>query len=184
MARTPARRSAVTLDAGGRYGPKMQRLTDKQRRFVIYIAETGTTNETEAAEAAGYSEGGSYQALRVTAHRLSSDPKIQEAIQEEVRRRFFLLAPRALANTVRIADTEGHKDEFNANKHLLNLAGLAAVEKHEHKHEHTDASVDALVEEIQRLAKKYNLDATGLIGDRGKTVDLGPDEFSSDDEEV
>lgn len=60
-------------------------LTRLERAFVAAFWSTARLNATKAARLAGYSAGGSYGALRVSAHRLLHRPRVRQAFRDAER---------------------------------------------------------------------------------------------------
>ena len=146
------------------YGPAMRACNDRQRRFVISLLETGSDNYTLAARMAGYS--GTGNTISVTAYRLSHDPKIQAAIQEEAKRRIqagLILATSTLMVHVKNADA---KVSLKAIEMILNRGGIHAQSEHKVTVEHT-MNEDEMVRSIQVMAKQMGVDPAKLLGDAG-----------------
>src|SRR5262245_53088381 len=82
------------LDSDAELGQAMLALNERQRKFVravIDLGRGGVVDNTKAAEIAGYSTN-SRGALRVTAHTLAHDARIQAAVLEESRKSINLAA--------------------------------------------------------------------------------------------
>ena len=136
------------------------------------MLDLGSVDHTRCAAAAGYSAGpeGS-SALRVTAHRLAHDEKIQAAIQEEARRRMKAGSIMAASVLLNIAGNPAHKDQLKAATQLLDRSGLHALSEHKVTVENTPADEKAMVARITELAKKLDIDPKKLLGERGIVVD-------------
>lgn len=107
-------------------GPKMCNLpNDQWRSFVIAYVSSGTGNATAALKQAG--REGTPVSLRVAAHHLLHDTRVQEAIQEEARKRLVSFLPLAINVHKEIMQDAGHKDRLNAAAGILNRAGLHVV---------------------------------------------------------
>lgn len=79
----------------GEFGPAMAALNERQRVFVVALVETGS-DATAACRAAGYGTGeSSDNYLRVQAHRLMHDDRVQAAVTEYARKNINLAATRA-----------------------------------------------------------------------------------------
>ena len=153
--------------AEGAFGPAMVALpTDRQRAFVIALLDTGGINHTKAAQLAGY-EGGT-DSLRVTAHRVFHDERVQAAIREEANRRLHAASGLAVCVLVEIASSSPQpKDRIKAAQAILNRTGMH--EKTEHKVTTTDISKtdEELVKRAKELAKQFGMDESQLLGDMG-----------------
>jgi phage terminase small subunit len=145
----------------------MRALTDKQRAFVLSLLAVGDDNFTRAARDAGFTDrGGNGVSIRVTAHRLAHHPKIQEAMQEEARRRLnsgLIMAVSTLATHVRSNDP---KVSLKAIEMILNRGGIHAMSEHKVNVEHT-MNEDEMVRSIAMMAKKMGVDPSSLLGDAG-----------------
>lgn len=154
----------------GKFGPKMLALTDKQQRFVINLLTQGIRNYTEAAALAGYSNNGngSHGGLKVTAHRLAHDDKINAAIEEEGRRRFKGMIPWAINLIEAVGDNQQSTgaERLKAAGMVLDRAGMHAVS------ERINTSGDSLIDDpdrlnrIQALARALGKPIEELIGQR------------------
>ena len=105
-----------------------------QRKFVIALLDNPRMNHCAAARAAGYSQKSD---VGPTAYRLSHNPKIQLAIQEEARNR--IKSNTVLAASVLVEIAQGsHSDatRLKAAAMLLNRGGLPEVLRTENIHEH------------------------------------------------
>jgi len=146
------------------YGPAMRSCNDRQRRFVISLLETGSDNYTLAARMAGYS--GTNNTMSVTAYRLSHDPKIQAAIQEEAKRRLnagLILATSTLVQHVKNLDA---KVSLKAIEMILNRGGLHAQSEHKVTVEH-QMNEQETVNAIVMMANKMGVNPAQLLGEAG-----------------
>lgn len=109
-------------------GPKMAKLTPLMRGFVLAIMAQGDRNATQAAATAGYSQN-SHGALKVQAHSLWHDPRIQEAIHEEAAKRLKGLLPMAVDVVASIMENpqESGAVRLKAATITMDRAGLHAV---------------------------------------------------------
>ena len=153
--------------AEGAFGPAMVALpTDRQRAFVIALLDTGGINHTKAAQLAGFE--GDNNSLKVTAHRVFHDERVQAAIREEANRRLHASAGLAVCVLVEIATSAPQpKDRIKAAQAILNRTGMH--EKTEHKVTTTDISKtdEELVKRAKELAKQFGMDERQLLGDMG-----------------
>lgn len=155
------------------YGPAMRAITEMQRRFVIAILEQGTANFTDAARIAGY-KGDRHQ-LSVVGHHTAHNPKVQEAMHEEAKRRLHAGVIPAIATLVEVATDKFHKDRVKAAAMILNRVGLH--EMTEHKVTVENVSDSAMIERIHQLAGRLGVDAKKLLGSAAKKVTAVDAEF-------
>lgn len=153
-----------------RLGPAMTALEPKQRAFVLALVDTGGQDATKAARMAGYG-GENPQSVRVTAHRLTHDAKVLEAIREVADSRIRSEALMAMEVIVEIAKDVTHKDRFAAAKEIANRSGLMVVNKVEHAHVHRTEDEDEKIKRIIQLAKGLGVDPRTLLGSAGVTLD-------------
>lgn len=172
-------REALPALAEGELGPCMRALTPRMQRYVQAMLEVPDCNYTRAAAIAGYSQE-SEKALRVTAHRLAHDPRIQAAIQEEAQARIGAAAILAASNLVEIAGNPMHKDRFKATIALLNRAGLHEKTEHKVTVAHLQNDEQAIAK-VKSLAVVLGLDPKRLLGQAGivdaafEDITPGPD---------
>lgn len=143
----------------------MSRLTDMQKAFVIAMIEYGGLDYTKAARAAGYKDSGT-GAIRVHAHYLAHDERIQEAIKEEGQRRLNAGALMAVRTLLTIVDdpTAERKDRLKAAEMIMNRTGLHATSEHKVAVVHKDESGAEMVKRIEQLSKNLGLDSKKLLG--------------------
>lgn len=142
------------------YGPAMRACTVLQRRFVIALLSQGTANFTQASVEAGYQ--GDARTHSVNGHHLAHNPKIQEAMHEEAKRRLHAGVIPAISTLVEVATDKFHKDRVKAAGMILNRVGLH--EMTEHKVTVENVSDSAMVERITALSAKLGLDPKKLLG--------------------
>jgi hypothetical protein len=101
------------------YGPCMLALTTLQRRFVLelQLGPVGYGSEIRAVKAAGYS--GTETTLKVTAHDLLHNPKIQDALREVGGKMIRAASFQSIRNVETIANDLQHKDCLRANLALV-----------------------------------------------------------------
>lgn len=172
MAATPRkrpkekRRDLTPLDPGeASYGPAMAVLNDKQRLFVRGLFELPGGKHgaaTRSARAAGYgsptSSAGSFASI---ASRLCSDPKIQEAIQEETRKYVTTFGPHAVRALKNLLGTPAHKDHGRAVGILMDrIAPIESTHTVKVQHDATPALVAtaAVMARINELAVRAGID--------------------------
>lgn len=156
------RPAVVPTKGTGQPGPAMAALpTDRQRKFVRALCETGGQNHTLAARKAGYT--GNEITLNNTAHRLAHDPLILAALKEEADRRIRSGALLGASVLMEIAGDTMHKDRFRAAQELLNRSGLQVITEHK-------VTVDrggnekAMIERIASMAAQLGIDHKKLLG--------------------
>ena len=144
----------------------MAALNDRQRAFVGAMLETGGQpgRHSEAARRAGYE--GSPDVVKVAAHRLAHNPKIQAAIREEAERRVHSGAILGASVLVEIAADPQHKDRFKAATRLLDMAGLIVTTQHKVTVEHTGDDTEKIRLAIA-MAKRLGIDPKKLLGEAG-----------------
>lgn len=121
---------AITLTTKMHLGPAMTVLNDRQRAFVIALNNAGGKNATEAARAAGYIDSGS-GGIKVQAHHMLHDPRIQAAILEDARARFVGDLHETLDRIEGIAKNTQHPKQLDALKIKLHHAGMVEVKRTE-----------------------------------------------------
>lgn len=156
----------------------MSQLSDRQRAFVrswIALGANGTPDNTAAAAAAGYASENN-EALRVTAHRLAHNPKVQAAILETCRKEAVLAgAAVALPVTIGIALNEklAAKDRLRACEMIFNRGGMPAMSEQKITVEHK-ADASQLKAFAAQLAQELGVSREKLLGWEGmeaKVVD-------------
>lgn len=151
-----------------KFGPAMRSLTDMQQRFVLFLMDSGSSNATEAAEAAGYSTN-SNQALRQQGSYLMHDEKVQAAMREVGQARISGVTMKAIRTVEKALDSTDHKAALKAAEMVLNRAGLHATSEHKVTVEHiTD---EDKVARIKALAMTLGLDPSKLLGAAGVVID-------------
>lgn len=158
--------------AGGStdFGPAMRRLTELQRKYVLVRVTQGTKNCSAAAELAGYSAK-SYGSLKVQAHVLEHDPKIQAAITEEaLRQARHNLGSMLVRASERVGEVMENpqvqaSDTLKAAAMIFDRMGLHAVSERKTTVEHIGDSPE-VIEKVRRLAAILGLDAEKLLGAR------------------
>src|SRR5262245_18621689 len=151
-------------------GERMRKLTVKQRRFVIelHCGPCGYGSEVRAARAAGYGTATSSDlALRVEAHRVLHNPKVQAALREVGGKIIRAEAFQSIRTTVEIARDKTHKDCLKANIALMDRGGFAIETHHTVTVQRTPEmiAVDAekIIERIRELTAKLGLEPVKLI---------------------
>lgn len=143
------------------YGPAMQALNERQRKFVLAMLTIPGCSHARAAREAGYSDV--KEGAKVRGHYAAHNPRVQEAIREEARRRLDGLSVIA-ANVMMDAMLDPKvptKDKLKAASAVLDRTGFAAVQKFEvHK---TDNSGKAIMDRIRALSEKLGVDTGRLL---------------------
>lgn len=134
------------------FGPKMQALRDRERRFVwAYLINSMTPigpNGAQSARDAGYSDQS--DGAKVRAHHLLHRHDVQEAIQEVAMRELRGLALPAIAAVSQIISKPDHPDRQKVALSVLSRLGMgeqSAVSLNvtgEVQVNHTDAALDDL----------------------------------------
>jgi phage terminase small subunit len=152
------------------FGPAMQALpTDAMRAFVLALVER-RGNATQAAADAGYTLGKDNTIVRVTAHRLMHDERVQQAIHEEAVKQLGKAKIIAVATLVDIAESAPeNKDRLKAAGMILNRTGLH--EKTEHEVKVTHETNDEMRAKIEKLASVLNLDPKDLMRQYGVVIE-------------
>lgn len=146
-------------------GPCMEALpTDRMRAFVYAMLDSGCSNHFLAAKSAGYI--GNENTLRVTAHRLAHDERVQAALQEEARRRLMTGSILAVNALLDIVSNPAHKSRLQAANSILDRTGLHGLIEQKVTHEHTIDDKKAIAR-IRELALTLGVDPVKLLGTVG-----------------
>lgn len=120
----------------------------------------------EALKAAGWE--GTEGSLRVSAHRIFHDHRMQAAVIEESKKAFVGLVPLARDKMEEILQTPGHPKQFDASRTILDRAGIV-----ERREEHVTHEITMSPENQQRvalLAKRLGIPVQKLVGNRQAPV--------------
>lgn len=146
------------------YGPAMQALTEKQRRYVQAMLANPFGNPRRWALAAGYSDAS--EAAKVSGHRLSHDPKIEAAADELARQYLGTMGPvLGIAVAMRIARNPKHPKQLRAAEMLLNRVGLHETTEHRVTVKHTDQTGEGVMARIKQAAALLGVDPSVLLGE-------------------
>ena len=139
----------------------MRSLTEKQRKFVIAMANDPLGNAAKWARAAGYSDH--KEAAKVAGHMNLHNEAVRAAAFEIAQETMLTIGP-ILATTglIRMAKNPRHKHHARAVEALANRVGLHEVQ--EIRHRHSDQSGEAMAERVTALAKKLGIDPAVLLG--------------------
>lgn len=169
-ARLKSKMPAVQAPPPEEWGPAMKSLNEKQQRFAI--AFWTSDHATDAARTAGYEDNGT-GALKVTAYRMSHNPKILAAIKElgqaGLSGEGVKLGARVL---VEIASNPQHPKQFDAAKLLLGIGGISAAIEHKHEVK-VEITIEQKVQRLRQLADILGKPPEELLG----AVELSPDEY-------
>jgi phage terminase small subunit len=151
----------TNITDGEQFGPAMQALTEKQRRYVIALFEAPKSHGalTFAAKRAGYgTPTSSRQSLSQMAHALNSDPKVQTAIAEVSQQYVTVLGPHAVRALKKVLDDPKHRDFGRAMGIVMDRVSpvqSTAVVKVEGKIELSAGEAAHVLERIEQLATKF-----------------------------
>jgi phage terminase small subunit len=143
------------------YGPAMAALNDRQQKFVLAMLLIPGCSHARAAREAGYSDV--KEGAKVRGHYAAHNPKVQDAIREEARRRLDGLSVIA-ANVMMDAMLDPKvptKDKLKAASAVLDRTGFAAVQKIDVTRK--DESGVAVLDQIRRLAEKLGVPVQNLL---------------------
>ncbi len=140
----------------------MAALSERQRKFVLAMLLIPGCSHARAAREAGYSDV--KEGAKVRGHYAAHNPRIQEAIREEARRRLDGLSVIA-ANVMMDAMLDPKvptRDKLKAAGAVLDRTGFAAVQKIDVTRK--DESGVAVLDQIRQLAEKLGLPVQALLG--------------------
>jgi hypothetical protein len=152
----------------GKLGPAMKALPNDRWRAACIAFVTGPSAShghkgyIEAVIAAGFE--GARESLRVQAHRMFHDYRMQAAVIEEARKTMVGMVPVARAAVQEISQTPGDPQRLAAAKTILDRAGV-----HEVREERITQEVTVSVEFQQRavlMAQRMGLPIEKLLGHR------------------
>lgn len=165
----------VELPDDGDWGPAMSALnTERQRRFVYAMAQSGGRHPTRCYLEAGY-EPTTNNSANVGAFKLAHDERILAAIRE-VSHRIMGRAAMAASNLLaQIVEDEDAKVgvRMKAAQMILNRTGLHETTEHVVKVEKKLSNTER-IEQAVALAKSLGLDPKQLLGNIGITIDVAP----------
>jgi Terminase small subunit len=149
-------------DDDGDFGPAMQRINERQRKFVQIYIERPLSTATAAAKAAGYV--GSDKGLNVQAHRLLQSEPVLAAIREEIDKHFRSDAVLGRHILVEIATDKTHPQRLKAALALLDRGGFGSISEQRISVTHLDMTSEAMTDRIKMLAAELGLDPARLLG--------------------
>ncbi len=169
-------------------GPAMRALpNDKWRAFVMACLNMGVgVNNTEAMRIAGFHDSGDAAngGLKVYAHKLAHDPRVQAAIQEEGRKkiRFGTMQATAVLMDAMTAmktvvgkngetfEEPDWKVRISSANSLLDRGGLHALSEHHVTVTNTKSREEKLME-VAKLARMLGKDPRELLGNLADSMD-------------
>jgi hypothetical protein len=162
----------ATVPADDELGPAMLALPDQRRKFVIAYLET--LDATKAAYSAGW--GGTHGSAKVQGHRMMHDHRVLKAIREEAERKLDGGVYIAAAGLVKIAASDGHRDQYKACADIMDRRGFLRItgQHIEIEDKRTDGELMAF---IKAMAIKHKLDPRLLLGSdvlEGEAKDVTP----------
>lgn len=146
---------------------------DRWRRFaraVIALGRNGIENATLAAEEAGFTN--TYGGMRVRAHALMHDARMQAALLEESKKRINAAAAicaTPVAISIALDERLKPADRLRACEMLFNRGGMPAMTEHKVTVEHVDDT--RMLEFANRLASELGVDRGKLIGFNAKVIE-------------
>lgn len=152
-------------------GEAMLGLNEKQRVFVIAVVVFGcANNHTRAARLAGYE--GTLNSLRVQAHRLAHNPKVQAALLEEARKRFQAGTVAAVDVAMEfLADTKADpRVRLKAAELVMDRGGLPKATEHRVVSSYEPTREEKLLELVS-LARALGQDPRTFLGNLADVVE-------------
>lgn len=154
--------ATISLPEAADLGPAMRALNERQRAFVFALFALGSRDPVEAARAAGYPDSGK-SGIRVQAHRLAHNEKVQAAISEWQKKASRALIPFAAMNLVKIAGDPQHKDAAKVNLALMSMGGHGPVTESKVTHE-VVLTRQEKIDQIKDFAKALGRDPEEFLG--------------------
>lgn len=164
----------------------MAALNERQQAFVLALFDINTRDATHAAEQAGYSTE-SRGSLKVQAHRLWHDARIQEAIDEVGKRQFKGMVPFAIKTLALVRDNPqaSGAERTKAAQLILDRGGFHGVTEHKMVVEHIADDPDQM-KRIAAMAAMLGLPVEKLLGRRlalqAPVIDMEPANPFADEE--
>lgn len=144
------------------FGPKMRKLSDRQRAFVMVLVEFPALSGAEAARQAGYSD--TADGAKVRACNLLQDKKIVEAMQEQAGKRLWATSLKAAARLDQLIDSEDEAVALKAAAAVLDRSALAPMQQININQNITDNTGRAVMDRIQRAAAVLGIEPGQLLG--------------------
>lgn len=152
----------VRVDAT-EWGPAMQALNEKQRRFVLalYQVKPGHGAQVRAAKLAGY-KCTTPESWAAFASRLIHDQKVQAALREHDQKVLRASAPRALRALQGLVEDPGHRDHARGIGMVLDRVHPVETRhfvRSEHEYVHrVVVDEETALRRIAEIAKRVGLD--------------------------
>jgi hypothetical protein len=144
------------------FGPAMRALTEKQRAFVIAMLTEPFKPAAHWARVAGYTDNGK-AGIRVRAHHLVHDERIEAAVAEVCRGTMNILGPvLATQGLIRIARNPKHAKHHWALEKLANRVGFHETTEHKVTVDH--GSGGDILQRIRDAASLLGVDPAQLLG--------------------
>jgi phage terminase small subunit len=150
------------MDSEFEFGPKMQALDDRRKRFVLALVEDPMISGAEAARRAGYSDVA--EGAKVRAHGLMHDKRVVEALQEQAGKRLWSVSLKAAGRVETMIDSDDEKIALKASLAVLDRVGWAAQQNININQTVTDQSGKGILKRIEELADRLGVPKAGLLG--------------------
>jgi phage terminase small subunit len=150
------------MDSEFEFGPKMQVLNDRQKRFVLALVEDPMMSKAEAARVAGYSDV--KEGCKVRACELMQDKRVVDALHEQAGKRLWSVSLKAAAKVENMIDSEDEKVALKASLAVLDRVGWAAQQNININQTVTDHSGKGILKRIEELADRLGVPTAGLLG--------------------
>ena len=136
-------------------GGAMAKLTGRKRKFVIAMMQQGVNPKAcrKAAAEAGLTPDYGWKLMR--------DPDILAALREEATKRMAGAALVGVNVMLEIAQTPGHKQQYQAAKDLAAINGYTSEQRI--VVEHIDADSRKQIQQIREMAQQLGMDPKQLI---------------------
>lgn len=144
------------------FGPKMQALNDRQKRFVLALVEDPMMPKAEAARIAGYSDV--KEGCKVRACELMQDKRVVDALHEQAGKRLWSVSLKASARVEEMIDSADEKVALKASLAVLDRVGWAAQQNINISQTVTDHSSKGILKRIEDLADRLGVPKAGLLG--------------------
>lgn len=145
------------------YGPAMQALTDRQRKFVLAMLDIPACSHARAAREAGYSDVA--EGAKVRGHYAAHNPAVQAAMREEAGKRLnglSVVAANVMMDLLLDEDVD-EKTKLKAAAAVLDRTGFAAAQNINVNKTITDNSGRAVMARIEKAAAALGIDPAALL---------------------
>ena len=162
MAKIRQRIFVIPAVAEADLSPEMRALSDKQRKFVWAMLETGGSDHTAAARMAGCAEAG----VRVRAFEMTHNPKVLAALKVEAVKRMGAAAMGVTAMVVETAmnRNESTGDRLKAAAMVMDRVGMPAVAERHVVVQDDRRTREELMKELLRIARDVEVPVARLAG--------------------